>query len=1752
MSYGANYIHHKLRTELESYMRTQYFGKSNLLISAVNEQIDTEGLLYQKPYIESSPAYQTKVNGIQDTHLPDWLKRFFADLRDENLGIFPAPFLHQINALDSAYSGEDIFVATGTGSGKTECFIWPLMAKLAAEAHDQPDQWRMRGIRALVMYPMNALVSDQISRLRRLIGDSDGRFVHCFHKACGSNSRRPQFGMYTGRTPYPGPKPTKNEDRKLENTLRRLSFPTTEEEQRYLDKLKEDGKIPVKADMAYFLSQLHDGKHISSEEDAELITRFEIQQTCPDILITNYSMLEYMLLRPREAKIWSDTRQWLQANPDNKILFIIDEAHMYRGSSGGEVAFLIRRMLYKLGITRKQIQFILTTASMPDGSPEDRLKVQRFAKDLTATEEEGYFKYITGEREYLHGAASNDISIETILHYSPEDFEIETNCLTALNRFWTEVSKDIGTFDSLDDAYHWMYDNISNYRPFREMIGRCRGEAISLDELSKAIFPESKKEEALQAISTLLAIAPLAKSKADAVLFPARMHMLFRGLTGVYACTNEHCSHTYSDDGVTLGRIMLSDGRLTCPDCGNTVYELYNDRRCGALFFKGYVFEDELTAGTGTYLWHSPGQLIDLALREIHLFIPNTKKPPKAGAKVHVCYLDTENGFLYTKDDRYAGKPGYRTLYYSDYLAKGRPNLMTFSKCPHCEHQLSKLQLTSFSTKGNQSFYNLIQTQFLTQPAVPGKDVAQFPNEGRKVLLFSDSRQRAAKLARDMSDAADSMAARKLFGIAVNRMEHEVNEQSLDGFYDYFCLAAKEKNIQMFHDNERQKFLDDCALVQSRYNRKAKDGKPYSPKFSFANAPTQLQAHLLRLFSGGYNTLYDTAISWLEPTGDALEEVIDVLEERGIDVTEGEFLEVFNAWILQILDKDTALGHSISDDVRKQVRQSYDGGYGLKDDWKFSSTIKTIMTWTDSDPNALSWKCTLQELFLQRGVLDTGKRYLDLTKLKPRLGVHKTWYRCKKCAEITSYRLKEHCPFCGFAEIDPMTEEEMAQISFWRDPVEAAIRGDSVRIIDTEEHTAQLSHKDQRDKYWSKTEAYELRFQDLVQGNETPVDVLSSTTTMEVGIDIGSLIAVGLRNIPPMRENYQQRAGRAGRRGASLSTIITFCEDGPHDSLYFADPVPIFRGDPRSPWIDISSEKLLQRHLSIICIGQYLESVDKSLDATPAAEFLDQDITFFLDGLSNFYLSPDSILVPYGTAFDYAKFKRDLKDSLLTLRKKRDMHPELFGVSEDGEVLENAKSLLDALYEEGIIPTYSFPKDVVSTYIYGPDEKLAYQVERGLDIAISEYAPGRDIVVDKETYQIGGLYFPGSERRKGHASDPAKLYFDDKNYVKDIATCTECGWFGLAGEETAVCPFCSHTPLTMTKRMLRPWGFAPKNAEAIPEAQLSVEYTSSQPPLYSTLPDEDSLRPIEGYKNIRVGTRANQRIIMTNTGISNKGFMVCRDCGAAAPGDDATALNNLKRPYKSRFAKGKCYHANAENVNLGYDFRTDMVVLEFCLDDSVIETDRNNPWIKRAAQSLAEALRLASSKYLDIEYTELVTGYRIRTNKKGTFVDVYLYDSLSSGAGYSAKIAEEIGELLTATEDLLKGCDCDTACHNCLKHYRNQFVHGLLDRHAALHLLNWGRNGVLPPMLTIKQQLSLLKPLKPILAEAGVSVEEDETSISLICGMSKQTLVVYPAMRVSPFNPRTIAVSDMVLRFAKPLALRQITESMLSNPENVI
>ena len=156
----------------------------------------------REPYIETSASYKKARNGIiESQQIPNHIKRFLKKLIDNKLGVFADPFEHQVVALEKYLSGKDLFVSTGTGSGKTECFIWPILSKLIDEAISRPESFKKPGVRTLIIYPMNALVSDQLGRFRKILGSETYKdfFVEDSHA-----TRVPHFGMYTGRTPYAG------------------------------------------------------------------------------------------------------------------------------------------------------------------------------------------------------------------------------------------------------------------------------------------------------------------------------------------------------------------------------------------------------------------------------------------------------------------------------------------------------------------------------------------------------------------------------------------------------------------------------------------------------------------------------------------------------------------------------------------------------------------------------------------------------------------------------------------------------------------------------------------------------------------------------------------------------------------------------------------------------------------------------------------------------------------------------------------------------------------------------------------------------------------------------------------------------------------------------------------------------------------------------------------------------------------------------------------------------------------------------------------------------------------------------------------------------------------------------------------------------------------------------------------------------------------------------------------------------------
>jgi len=355
-----------------------------------------EGAVASEPWVGATPSYILGEK-FKDLNLPSPVIEILEGLDQADLDVYDPPYLHQAKALEAFFSEEkNLIVSTGTGSGKTEIFLYSILGQLALEA-ERGETTDVRGFRSIILYPMNALVADQVSRLRQLIGSDVG--AEELEKRFG---RRVQFGMYTSRTPYHG---RYNEDRNYREVKPIIDYYLDLEQNNteLFNELKSKGRIPTK-DLGRFRNKnkSRPSQFRTQPTDTELFTRQEMHSPnkyggTPDILITNYSMLEYMLLRPIEQPFFGQTREWLSKDDKNQLTLVLDEAHLYRGAQGAEVALLIRRLLQHLGVSSNRVRFILTSASL--GSDEKAKQIApEFASGLTSSPPEK-FEVITGKKE---------------------------------------------------------------------------------------------------------------------------------------------------------------------------------------------------------------------------------------------------------------------------------------------------------------------------------------------------------------------------------------------------------------------------------------------------------------------------------------------------------------------------------------------------------------------------------------------------------------------------------------------------------------------------------------------------------------------------------------------------------------------------------------------------------------------------------------------------------------------------------------------------------------------------------------------------------------------------------------------------------------------------------------------------------------------------------------------------------------------------------------------------------------------------------------------------------------------------------------------------------------------------------------------------------------------------------------------------------------------------------------------------------
>lgn len=1746
--YGIENTHRNLYSRLYEYISSQYFGSNILLQETVLPKLKEEGVLYREPYIEANNAYETIINGIDSADLPFHIKVFLNSMIEKDLGVFQNPFSHQLDALEQFFKGKDLFVATGTGSGKTECFMWPVVSSICDEVYTRRDSWKTRGVRALFLYPMNALVSDQVGRLRKIIGDEEGEFKNILRNFANDDKLRlPQFGMYTGRTPYAGDQSIKK-DKELAGALGKDILDINIE---IKDALKKLGKYPAKKNLQDFIDKLKVGEHFTGPEDAELITRFEMQKYTPDILITNYSMLEYMLMRQRESKIWEDTKLWLNASVDNKLLFVIDEAHMYRGSAGGEVALLIKRVMYRLGINENKIRFILTSASMPHDLEEDKKSMLKFACDFTSREfNNNNFELIFGSKEKLPEISEIDLNPIDIIDISIDDLQGDDVVrLAAIEKLIIKVFNLDLRFSDIEEACNWLYDNLLRIIQCKVLLQSCRGKAIPFEELSKLLFPNSEIYDAKFATQILLIVSTLAKDKSGKVLFPSRLHMFFRGIMGVYSCINPNCDGAITYNGITIGRVYLDTYRDTC-SCGGKIYELINHRRCGALFIKGYIDE---TVMDGRFIWRKPGITRSDLLKEIHLYLPGDDFKMSEFKNGEFAWIDPKTGLICNSQ-----KSGFIKVLYSkdkkskDEREKVDQNMLSFYSCPQCTNRIGLRGLTDFSTKGNIPFFNIVSAQLLSQPQTifDEEEIKRFPNAGRKVLMFSDSRQRAAVLAKDMTISADDNASRQAIVKAVIRLQeyNGIYDNNIDALYPIFLHIACEDNIHFFYGSNEMLFNNHIGKMKEKIkfaNQRGRKIKYEILKNDFQNIPEQYTQQLLKLICDNYQSLTDLALCWMESSSFSyIEDVADHLYEKGINLTEDEISILVSSWCISEAKDSIALGEKIDDEIREKIQKNDYGRFGIKDKSEFQKGIRKALKEKGFDKEQINIiKDEIEKEFTAMGKNNTN-RFIISSKIALRYDVKHIWYRCDKCSEVSAFVLWGICPSCGSEKTREMNNNDFETLAFWRKPVEdVIIRKGKIRSINTEEHTAQLSHKDQREDTWSTTEEYEMRFQDITIDKDMPVDVLSCTTTMEVGIDIGSLSAVALRNVPPMRENYQQRAGRAGRRNSSISTITTYTHNGPHDSHYFNYPEKIISGSVRKPWIDVGSRKLNRRHLYIVTLNNFFRYKGRSIDECSTAEFFENYFMEFLNFIKDNQFTEDDIkiLIPDGVKMDILDSMNNLISELNVLKEDVIKHPEKYNENN----LEKT-TLLDSLFDEGLLPTYSFPKNVVGFNIEDHNGKLIQRPERSLDIAISEYAPGRTIVVNKNTYKSGGIYTPSSKFRKGvrkednYFSKPAEAFFEDKNYVMPIYMCSnkKCEWFGNEMPISGKCTFCGST-INNETLMLKPWGFAAENGTSTREVGPDVEYSYAEEPCYSAKPEDDTVAT--KYAKLRKANRYDESITIINKGPKGKGFTVCRQCGAAVAGNDGFG-KNIKSPFKM---KGSCRHVQHENVVLGHSFKTDMLVLQIEIDPLKIDTSYGSLWLKSATISLSEALKLAASRVLDVEFNDIKIGNRIRYSNKVVYIDIFLYDSLSSGAGYAFEIGNKLEELFFNTMNLLEDCDCESACHECLKNYWNQKHHVELNRNDALELLRWSMNETMPKKYNVEEQEIILQPIINLFEQSNIAykVNKKMDRLSIEYNGIKKDLLVIPAMYNKNYFREInedLILSDKLIKRALPMAYEQV------------
>lgn len=1728
----------QLHSSLRDYIEATYHISSPALIEQRKNLLDRPGVIHQIPYIESTPRYQTGESFAAIKGLPAAAFKAYSVLSAPE-GALPAllhdpPYKHQSDAIrHNLVDGKNLLVMTGTGSGKTEAFLLPILGKLAREAQANPSAfYDQAAVRALILYPMNALVNDQLGRLRSLFGDR--RIVTLFNQWA---KRPPRFARYTSRTPYAGIRTREKDSRKLRafddfyvEIQRQAQGPESDEQRQaktLLDELKARGKWPAKPDLPTWFGEKGGEwqdrgtgafrRAVMLPDDVELVTRHEVQAAPPDLLVTNYSMLEYMLMRPIERPIFDKTRDWLEQNPDERFLIVLDEAHLYRGAAGAEVGLLLRRLRDRLNIPPDRFQVICATASFTKAS-----YAPQFGAQLTGVPAET-FVAIQGDYAWRPHAAPGTkrdaevlADIDLAAFYDAESDE-QRKALIQPFLDHRHVPAGLGLEPSL-------YHALSEFPPLGVLINTTMKQARPVAELGHELFPDAAVQ-ADSAATVLMALGSMARIDPKGPgLLPCRIHNFFRGLPGLWVCMDAACSALAEDERSGICGKMYSQPRERC-ECDARVHQLYTCRFCGTAYARAYT--DDVDSPSA--LWSEPGQRLrmdggetsPLLPLDMLLDQPNPSRPSEPAdydletGRVNPSVHGPRMRTVYLRRDRTTPPVDEDGEVDQSLEARGQ-----FIPCGCCGEvaRFGRTTVQDHQTKGDQPFQALVAKQIQVQPANAMKPSRFAPLRGRKVLVFSDSRQVAARLAPNLQMYSTRDSLRSLIAWGYRRLQtvaHLTPLLSLDDLYLAILLASNKLRVRLRPELKASETFtaeDTVELAVQEGSADSDIGLLFLLTKIRSETPPQALLELIittvqdRFL--GFEALALASVCERSELTTRLEKLPAIA--RLAETPEGK-VALSRTWLRCWRNYGFWLSR-MPTSWWKRPRVEGVSVKGKKGKGKFDAMDVVIRDKAARKLFNDKWTPELLSLF----TTDMGGEY-QLRGSELSLLFGGPWVRCSTCKSV--HRPVPgllHCLDCGSEEIASLNPESdpvfLARKGYYRRPVMAALADPAQEpmAIIAAEHTAQLNAPQNEDVF-SKAEENELLFQDVAPAlgrkarRATAIDVLSSTTTMEVGIDIGALSGVALRNMPPGRANYQQRSGRAGRRGNAVATVVAFGSADSHDEHYFAEPDGMIRGDVIDPKLTLDNREITRRHIRAFLLQSYHQ--DRLPDIDPAQP---HDLFSVLGSVSGFRSGTAVLNIHDFKAWigqnekflqtrvaswipselspeDRSALLAELKDDCINAIEgairagSKEEAESTDDEEEEGDEdapeedeekptkAPNSGQLLDRLLYRGVLPRYAFPTDVATFHVFDQARSsrfrpiMRFAPSQGLPIALSQYAPGKQIWISGKCYSSGAIYSVMANERF-EAWESKRLYCE----------CSACGFARtfeigeIARGDKQDCPACgTKTSFGEARYWLRPPGFAhPVDIEEVtsPDDVPETSYATRAKLTMQTPSDDSEWTQVN--ERVRV-LRERKHLLVSNTGPKRDGYSYCVKCGRIEASSDPTPL--LAAPHRKPYPDEKqptCEGAGTtRHIVLGTDFITDIALFSMDVTPPLRLLPGHYP-TDVALRTVSEALAKAASQLLEIEPGELMAEYRpslTPEGREGLKAEVFLYDTLPGGAGFASQLVDRGTELFQRALRLVEMCpeNCDASCYRCLHSFKNKFEHRFLDRHVAADLLQYLLTGTL-------------------------------------------------------------------------------------------